>query len=124
MENLKKILKSILISLVTTILLFIISNFKNEEFATPLNISIFIFFFVVMSYGFYKQDTIMNNKQQKIFAISTSFISTVFLSYLISNHFQRNINNLPELGIVTIYFIIMSIFFYKSLKKRQKRLAH
>lgn len=39
MENRKKVLNSILISLLSTILLFIISNFKNEEFATPLNVT-------------------------------------------------------------------------------------
>ncbi len=124
MKNRKKILKSILISLVSTILLFVILNFKNEEFANPLNISIFTLFFVAMSYGWYKQDTIMNSKKLKLSAIGYSIISTILLLYIISNHFQRNINNLSELGIVTIYFIFMSIVFYISFKKKQERLTH
>lgn len=54
MKNRKKLLKAVLVSLVSTILLVIILDFGKYEFTDQANMALVLLYFVVMSFVFYK----------------------------------------------------------------------
>ena len=54
LKNRKKLLKAVLVSLVSTILLVIILDFGKHEFTDPANMALVLLYFVVMSFVFYK----------------------------------------------------------------------
>ena len=54
MNRRKKILKAVLASLISTILLVIILDFGKHEFSDPIILGIVLIYFVVMSFMFYK----------------------------------------------------------------------
>ena len=63
MNNNKKLLKSVLASLVSTILLVIIWDFGKDEYTDPASMGLVLFYFIVMSYVFYKTSKDKNLEQ-------------------------------------------------------------
>ncbi len=54
MKNNKKLLKSVLASLVSTILLVIILDYGKGEYTDPTSLGLITFYFIAMSFVFYK----------------------------------------------------------------------